>query len=504
MLWRIISFAVTPQRKLIESLQTLDEAIDLIKKSKNIVVLTGAGISVACGIPDFRSKNGIYSRLSKEYTNLSDPQLMFDIKYFYHDPRPFFKFAREIFPGQFKPSLVHKFIKHLENRGVLLRNYTQNIDTLERVAEISSIIECHGSFENSKCTKCEYVIKSDLIRDYIFNQQIPICSRCNPNGPAYVSIEELTNAVNAAAAKKAIEMESNANSTQQTVDENETNESLRNEDDSEKSSILTDLVKNGIFKPNIVFFGEELNDHFHETIENDRYKCDLLIVIGSSLKVRPVAMIPQIIPSHVPQILINREALSHQFDINLYGNADVIISHINASIDGKSDENQLLDDVPFAEIKSKLDEFSHQQQSVEHNPENLNFVENVTTTNINISNLLPPNSFTNVSPRNYVFSGAEITLDKLDKNINTRRMELFNDDDDDDDDDDEDDEDEDDEEVENDSEERVEKVDGDVVQEKRTIEVQDNDEANSVLPVKKQKLDNENIESIESIECMKV
>lgn len=93
---------------------------------------------------------------------------MFCIDYFSKDPRPFFKFAREIYPGQFKPSPSHqyvifiiysayiiainifcyRFIKVLEKKGRLLRNYTQNIDTLEQVVGINNVIECHGMIIN--------------------------------------------------------------------------------------------------------------------------------------------------------------------------------------------------------------------------------------------------------------------------------------------------------------------------------------------------------------------
>ena len=51
-------------------------------------------VSVSCGIPDFRSRDGIYSKLSVEYPDLPDPQAMFDIDYFCQNPRPFFKFAK--------------------------------------------------------------------------------------------------------------------------------------------------------------------------------------------------------------------------------------------------------------------------------------------------------------------------------------------------------------------------------------------------------------------------
>lgn len=293
MLWRIISFAVTPQRERLNTVRTLTNAVQQIRQAKNIIILTGAGVSVSCGIPDFRSRDGVYSRLSWEYPNLPDPQAMFDIKFFYQDPRPFFKFAREIFPGQFKPSPSHHFIKRMEERGVLLRNYTQNIDTLERVAGISRLIECHGSFATASCTRCKFKINGDAIKEEILQQRIPVCFMCNPN---------------------------HASQNLSTTVANE--ESL-------DSSHLRNLVEMGIFKPDIVFFGEELPDDFHDSIDTDRNKCDLLIVIGSSLKVKPVAMIPNLVPPSVPQILINREPLPHMnFDVNLYGDSDVIIHHL--------------------------------------------------------------------------------------------------------------------------------------------------------------------------------
>lgn len=292
MLWRIISFAVTPQREKLNTVKSLSDAVQQIRQAKNIIILTGAGVSVSCGIPDFRSRDGVYSRLSREYPNLPDPQAMFDIKFFYQDPRPFFKFAREIFPGQFKPSPSHRFIKKLEERGALLRNYTQNIDTLERVAGISRLIECHGSFATASCTRCKFRINGDAIRDEILQQRIPVCFKCNPDH----ATQNLSTALN---------------------------------DESLESEHLRNLVETGIFKPDIVFFGEELPDDFHDSIDTDRNKCDLLIVIGSSLKVKPVAMIPNLVAAHVPQILINREPLSHMnFDVNLYGDSDVIIHHL--------------------------------------------------------------------------------------------------------------------------------------------------------------------------------
>jgi NAD-dependent SIR2 family protein deacetylase len=66
---------------------------------------------------------------------------MFCLDFFKRDPRPFFRFAKEIFPGTFPPSPSHRFIAELEKRGKLLRNYTQNIDGLERQSGIKNVIQ---------------------------------------------------------------------------------------------------------------------------------------------------------------------------------------------------------------------------------------------------------------------------------------------------------------------------------------------------------------------------
>lgn len=292
-LWRVIAAILSdpPQRQRLQHIQTLENVCETIRNSKNIIVLTGAGVSVSCGIPDFRSRDGIYQRLRVDFPTMPDPQSMFDIGYFARDPRPFYEFAKEIYPGQFQPSLSHRFIKLLERKGKLLRNYTQNIDTLERVAGIENVIECHGSFATASCTRCKYSVDAEAIQDEILNQQIPICKICEAQ-----STKDYEDIVNAGF---------------------------------ERPLNYTQLVAAGVMKPDIVFFGESLPDKFHSTIEMDKSACDLLIVIGSSLKVRPVALIPSSINPTIPQILINREQLDHfVFDVELLGDSDGIINHL--------------------------------------------------------------------------------------------------------------------------------------------------------------------------------
>ncbi|XP_029031467.1 NAD-dependent protein deacetylase sirtuin-1 isoform X2 [Betta splendens] len=268
-LWQIIiNISEPPKRKKRKDINTLEDVVRLLHESKRILVLTGAGVSVSCGIPDFRSRDGIYARLAVDFPDLPDPQSMFDIEYFRRDPRPFFKFAKEIYPGQFQPSPCHKFISMLDKQGKLLRNYTQNIDTLEQVAGVQRIIQCHGSFATASCLVCKHKVDCEAIREDIFNQVVPHCPQC-PDIPL------------------------------------------------------------AIMKPDIVFFGENLPEMFHRAMKQDKDEVDLLIVIGSSLKVRPVALIPNSIPHEVPQILINREQLPHlNFDVELLGDCDVIVNEL--------------------------------------------------------------------------------------------------------------------------------------------------------------------------------
>ncbi|XP_065669617.1 NAD-dependent protein deacetylase sirtuin-1 isoform X3 [Hydra vulgaris] len=270
-LWNVIFEIISEPspRKRLNNINSLDHVKKLIQESKNIIVLTGAGVSVSCGIPDFRSRDGIYARLHKDYPDLPDPQAMFDIHYFRNNPWPFFKFAKEIYPGQFTPSLCHRFISKLDQQGKLLRNYTQNIDTLEQVAGIKNVLQCHGSCATATCMNCKYKVSADFIKEDIFQQKIPYCNQCS--------------------------------------DPNSLN----------------------ILKPDIVFFGESLSDDFYSQINKDKDEADLLIVIGSSLKVRPVALIPSLIKRNVPQLLINREQLHHiEFDVEMYGNCDDVICYL--------------------------------------------------------------------------------------------------------------------------------------------------------------------------------
>lgn len=328
------------QREKLPTVNTIDQCVDLIHSSRNIIVLTGAGCSVSCGIPDFRSRDGVYARLRVDFPDLPDPQAMFDIYYFQHDPRPFFKFAKEIYPGQFKPSLSHRFVKKLEENGKLLRNYTQNIDTLEMAAQIENVIQCHGSFATATCTVCKYRVDAEFIREQIFNQEIPYCDKCKANQESKATVDSSDKGPN-----EKSEYVNNTNGMEE-------DHGHGHDDDDDDDKVDKDFMPKfnsssssgdlgvGILKPDIVFFGEGLPDLYHRSIDSDKTKCDLLIVIGSSLKVKPVANIPHLLKPDVPQILINRESLKHlNFDVELLGDCDVIVNELLLRLEQKRKEN---------------------------------------------------------------------------------------------------------------------------------------------------------------------
>lgn len=237
----------------------LDGVIEYIKqgKAKNVIVMAGAGISTSAGIPDFRSPGtGLYDNLQKY--NLPTPSAVFDIEYFDENPKPFFVLAKDIYPEDLTPTPTHHFIKLLEEKNVLLRHYTQNIDTLERVAGLSpeKLVEAHGTFHSSHCRKCNKEYSASWMRSLIFAEKIPRC--------------ELKNC-------------------------------------------------EGVVKPDIVFFGENLPKRFFTCVEEDFNKCDLLLIMGSSLVVQPFAQLIDVVPQECPRLLINREVAGESFSWSVLG-----------------------------------------------------------------------------------------------------------------------------------------------------------------------------------------
>ncbi|RSH91496.1 Sir2 histone deacetylase Hst2 [Saitozyma podzolica] len=236
----------TPPRPRDSSLAHIAQLISS-GKAKNVVVLTGAGISTSAGIPDFRSpETGLYANLAR--LNLPFPEAVFELNYFRRNPKPFWTLAKDLYPGKYLPTPAHYFIRLLHDHGLLRRCFTQNIDTLESLAGLpdSHLIEAHGSFANAHCLSCQ----REASREYVLAAGVREGKvvRCDEKGCG------------------------------------------------------------GLVKPDIVFFGEGLPERFFRSI-GDLKRCDLLIILGTSLQVHPFASLPSYVSANTPRLLINREAV---------------------------------------------------------------------------------------------------------------------------------------------------------------------------------------------------
>ncbi|KAL2062937.1 hypothetical protein VTL71DRAFT_6009 [Oculimacula yallundae] len=307
----VIARQLSRRRKL-SQYNTIDDAVALIKKARNIIVLTGAGISTSLGIPDFRSKDtGLYSKLA--HLGLNDPQEVFDISIFREDPSIFFSVAKDIIPDQERFTPTHAFIHLLQQKGKLLTNYSQNIDNIESIAGIlpEKLIQCHGSFATATCQQCGYKIEGHLIFPDIRAGRIPHCDRCMADARR----------LHAPAAMKRKRSNQGQDKKKRRFDEEGGDSS---EDDN------YDDPKSGVMKPDITFFGEALPDRFSDRLTNhDRDLVDLVIVIGTSLKVAPVSDVVAYLPPSTPQMYISRTPVSHiDFDVDMLGDCDVVVAEL--------------------------------------------------------------------------------------------------------------------------------------------------------------------------------
>ncbi len=126
------------------------QCAELIQHANSIVALTGAGISTAAGIPDFRGPRGLY------VTRRHDPEKVFEIGAFNRAPQHFYEFSNDFVTEvkDVQPTLTHKFLAELERQGPLSGVITQNIDFLHQLAGNRKVLELHGSYRTALCQYC--------------------------------------------------------------------------------------------------------------------------------------------------------------------------------------------------------------------------------------------------------------------------------------------------------------------------------------------------------------
>jgi NAD-dependent deacetylase len=197
---------------------------ELIRESSCTVALTGAGISVPSGIPDFRTPGeGLWEKV--------DPMEVAHIDAFRSDPAKFWSFYRPRFQmlSDVQPNAAHEALAELESRGLLQALITQNIDTLHHKAGSERVIEVHGSIRTSSCQSCGAEFRLERMDELFGDDGAARCADCD--GPV---------------------------------------------------------------KPDVVLFGELLPEQAMADAEALAARSDLMLCVGSSLEVYPVAGLPSV------------------------------------------------------------------------------------------------------------------------------------------------------------------------------------------------------------------
>ncbi|MGO9957654.1 MAG: SIR2 family NAD-dependent protein deacylase [Solirubrobacteraceae bacterium] len=160
---------------------------DLIREARSVVALTGAGISVPSGIPDFRTPGtGLWRNV--------DPMEVAHIDVFHREPERFWRFYGERFQtlGDKRPNGAHMALARLEQAGLLHAVITQNIDRLHRLAGTQELVEVHGTIEHSSCPTCgvRYPLAEVRERQLADPDRIPRCACTAPLKPDVVLFGE--------------------------------------------------------------------------------------------------------------------------------------------------------------------------------------------------------------------------------------------------------------------------------------------------------------------------
>ncbi|MGI8805653.1 MAG: SIR2 family NAD-dependent protein deacylase [Thermoleophilaceae bacterium] len=161
---------------------------ELLRGSERAVALTGAGVSVPSGIPDFRSPDtGLWRNVN--------PMEVAHIDAFRRDPERFWSFYGDRFATLHdkRPNAAHEALAELERRGMLRAVVTQNIDRLHRAAGSRRVVEVHGSIEWSVCLDCGTRVELERVLELLeAGQRLPLCDGCErPLKPDVVLFGEL-------------------------------------------------------------------------------------------------------------------------------------------------------------------------------------------------------------------------------------------------------------------------------------------------------------------------
>lgn len=166
-----------------ESAEMLQKMID---DNSRIVFFGGAGVSTESGIPDFRSRGGLFSQKYKY-----PPRRILSKTFYRSKPEEFYRFYRDrmVWPDA-KPNLAHRKLAELEAAGKLSAIVTQNIDGLHQAAGSRKVLEVHGSIHRNYCQKCGKFYDLDYM---LHTEGVPVCGCGGVIKPDVVLYEEKLN-----------------------------------------------------------------------------------------------------------------------------------------------------------------------------------------------------------------------------------------------------------------------------------------------------------------------
>lgn len=294
-----------------------------------VVVLTGAGVSVSAGIPDFRSPGGMYDTLRPELLTATpqqrqsmrhDPTAVVSWSLFRHNPLPYLELRRPFILGtaerRWKPTASHWFVRLLHDKGKLRRLLTQNIDGLDYHLSlpVEKVVGVHGSLGQVQCEGCGAFVDPALFRDQVRDNIKDIYSKGDDgDGPAQSTL------------------------------------------------ILCSACGKALVKPATVLYGRSLPASFSEAIEadfSDASVTTVLLVVGTSLTVHPAAGVPALVGPDTTRIVVDlndvdlpprRQPVSATSskdggggdDLFLEGEADAVLRSLAAEL-GWAEEMELL------------------------------------------------------------------------------------------------------------------------------------------------------------------
>lgn len=229
----------------------IEQLKEIVDKSNRIVFFTGAGVSVASGIPDFRSMGGLFDEISKDGYS---PEYLLSIDHLNDDKESFIDFYhKRLLVADKKTNVVHEWIATLEKEGKSLGVITQNIDGLHEDAGSENVDEIHGTLNRFYCISCN----EQYSKSYVMKHELRYCEKCGD-----------------------------------------------------------------VIRPDIVLYGEMLDQPTVFRALDKIQKADTVIVLGSSLVVQPAAgFISNFTGDNL--VIINRDSTPYDRDASLVINDDM-------------------------------------------------------------------------------------------------------------------------------------------------------------------------------------